>query len=78
LRDGFKKIEVNEVSCRVFWPDPVVVYFSVEYFPFQFVILSFRTAILQPEISFVKHFFQLFFVTRDKPLCVSEKKIQQF
>jgi hypothetical protein len=24
LRDGFKKIEVNEVSCRVFWPDPVL------------------------------------------------------
>jgi hypothetical protein len=23
LRDGFVKNEVNEVSCRVFWPDPV-------------------------------------------------------
>ena len=79
LRDGFKKNEVNEVSCRVFWPDPVVfLIISVELFPFQCEILSFCTAILQPEISFVKHFFQLFFVTWDKPLCVSEKKIRQF
>ena len=51
---------------------------SVELFPFQFVILSFCTAILQPEISIVKHFFQLFFITWDNPLYVSEKKILHF
>lgn len=38
------------------------------------IFIPFHTAIIQSETSFVKHFFQLFFVTRDKSLCVSEEK----
>jgi len=35
LRDGFKKIEVNEVSCYVFGQTPLwFLIFSVELFPF--------------------------------------------
>ena len=78
LRDGFKKWKLMKFHVMFFWPDLVVFLIcSVELFPFQFVILSFRAAILQLEKAFVKHFFQLFSVTRDIPLCVSEKKIHQ-
>ena len=36
--------------------------------------MSFRDAIIQPETSFVKHFFQIFFVTGSKRLYVSGEK----
>jgi len=38
------------------------------------VFIPFYAAIIQPETSFVKQFFQLFFITRDKSLCVNGEK----